>query len=86
MRTDYLELLRRGQSALNSVSQSGSSSVNSSRKGSIQTNSSDNIAAAEEKNNGSSESTEDTNFNEERKHLGSRYWAGFIKKMFWFII
>lgn len=49
-KTNYLELLQRGQSALNSVSQSTSTSANISRQGSTSTNSSDNIAAVKKNN------------------------------------
>ncbi|CAG9534952.1 unnamed protein product [Cercopithifilaria johnstoni] len=71
-KTDYLELLHRGQSALNSVSQSGSSSTCSSRKGSTRANSSDNIAVSEEKSSNGSESAQYTNVNQEKIHSVSR--------------
>uniref|UniRef100_A0A915PK57 Ubiquitin-like protease family profile domain-containing protein n=1 Tax=Setaria digitata TaxID=48799 RepID=A0A915PK57_9BILA len=60
-KTDYLELLQRGQSALNSVSQSGTSSVTTSRKGSTTTNSSNDIPVAEEKASSDSEFIECSN-------------------------
>uniref|UniRef100_A0A183I4X9 ULP_PROTEASE domain-containing protein n=1 Tax=Onchocerca flexuosa TaxID=387005 RepID=A0A183I4X9_9BILA len=72
-RTNYLELLQRGQSALNSVSQSNSSSASLSRRGSSTTISSNNIVVAEEKNNSDSEFSEYSNCNiQERKHSESR--------------
>uniref|UniRef100_A0A8R1Y4M6 ULP_PROTEASE domain-containing protein n=1 Tax=Onchocerca volvulus TaxID=6282 RepID=A0A8R1Y4M6_ONCVO len=72
-RTNYLELLQRGQSALNSVSQSNSSSASLSRRGSTTTISSNNITLVEEKNSSDSEFSEDSNCNiQETKHSGSR--------------
>ncbi|VDK87195.1 unnamed protein product [Litomosoides sigmodontis] len=70
-RTDCFELLQRGQFALNSVSQSGASSACSSRKASTETSTPDNIAITE-KNLSDSECSEYINFNQERKHSGSR--------------
>ncbi|KAL4001827.1 Ulp1 protease family C-terminal catalytic domain protein [Acanthocheilonema viteae] len=78
-RTDYLELLQRGQSALNSFSQSGSSSTSSSRKGSTRMSSSEYIAVTEEANNSDSECSKYKNFNEERKHS----WGGEEVRVIW---
>ncbi|EJD74294.1 Ulp1 protease family [Loa loa] len=71
-RTNYLELLQRGQSALNSVSKGASPSASLSRNGSTTTNSSGNIAVAE-KSSSDSESSEYSNCDmQERKHSTSR--------------
>ncbi|VIO90909.1 Ulp1 protease family, C-terminal catalytic domain containing protein [Brugia malayi] len=58
-KTNYLELLQRGQSALNAVC---TSSENLSRKGSTATNSSDNIVV-EKKTSSDSEASEYSNYN-----------------------
>ncbi|VDM19982.1 unnamed protein product [Wuchereria bancrofti] len=58
-KTNYLELLQRGQSALNAVC---TSSANLSRKGSTATNSSDNIVVVE-KTSSDSEASEYSNYN-----------------------
>uniref|UniRef100_A0A0R3RGZ8 ULP_PROTEASE domain-containing protein n=1 Tax=Elaeophora elaphi TaxID=1147741 RepID=A0A0R3RGZ8_9BILA len=71
-RTDYRELLQRGQSALNYVSQSSSSSACSSRKGSTEINSLDNTVVTKEKSRSDSETSEYANFNQERRRSGSR--------------